>query len=426
MGKTVNISSAFAAAWGALTPSAKAFIRAAISPNTARTYAAQWRAWTGYAASVRASLIPADPHVVANWLALRAQGDNHARGEEPQDKARDDPPESSASQSPPLRRKGSKERGVVSGLAFVYPREAVNRGGDKGGRQPGRQPAGGKRASPSTLRSALSAIKFAHLAAGLSFDTAHPAIRLVLQGIVRSHPKAPRQASPLRREIVQSVIAELEDDVAGRRDAALLALGYCFGRRRSELTQLDYERIGAGSGALRITKTVIELRIIRSKNNARIEEEIYVVPVQPNKLAVAAIARWIEAAELESGQPLLRRVFKSGRVGPRRLDPQSVALIIKRRLTEYHERHGLGATAARRAVAHFSGHSLRVGLAVASAEAGASVLAIQNALGHKTPVMAARYARAAERAKTSPHLLPGVALGSDRPSVRRNRKERER
>ena len=45
-----------------------------------------------------------------------------------------------------------------------------------------------------------------------------------------------------------------------------------------------------------------------------------------------------------------------------------------------------------------------------AAEAGADIAAIQQALGHRTPAMSTRYAKAAQLARTSPHRLPGVGL----------------
>jgi integrase len=126
---------------------------------------------------------------------------------------------------------------------------------------------------------------------------------------------------------------------------------------------------------------------------------------------VAAIADWIAVASVAPGEPLFRRVHRSGRIGDERLDPQSVSLIIKARVRELLLAGGMSEKEAGLEAGRYAGHSLRVGFAVTAAEAGASVLAVQKALGHASPAMAGRYAHAAELARLSPHNLQGVALG---------------
>ena len=181
-------------------------------------------------------------------------------------------------------------------------------------------------------------------------------------------------------------------------------------RRRSELAGLDFQRRGEGEGALKVSDGRLELRLARSKGNATGEPEIYVVPRANNADAFRAIQAWLSAARIRPGEPVFRRVHKSGSIGRARLDPQSVSLAIRQRIRAHLVQHGAGPTSARTQAAAFSSHSLRVGFAVSAAEAGADIGAIQQALGHATPAMAMRYARAAERHRTSPHRLEGGGL----------------
>ncbi|MBY0226526.1 MAG: tyrosine-type recombinase/integrase [Hyphomicrobium sp.] len=345
-----------------LTDTALDFARAALAPNTLRTYRAQWHLWTTYAHAANASALPADPETVANWLAHRA----------------------------------ARVAPSVARVAVASDR-----------RHDG--------ASVATLRTALAAIRFAHLAAGQSFDARHPALQLVLRGIARTTTSAPRQAAPLGPDLLLSILATLGNSPRDVRDGAILALGYCFGCRRSELTGLDLEEIGEGTGALRLGPTRLEIRLWHAKTrHARADAETMVVPRGPNRAAVAAIVRWIRLADVQRGEPVLRRVLKAEGISPNRLDPQSVSLIIKDRVREHLLAQGAPESVAAKVARGYSGHSLRVGLAVAAAEAGASVLAIQSALGHRSPAMAARYASAAEKSRMSPHFLPGVSLGRKR------------
>ena len=79
---------------------------------------------------------------------------------------------------------------------------------------------------------------------------------------------------------------------------------------------------------------------------------------------------------------LSRSVNHHGQVQPERLTDQSVALIVKRTVR-----------AAGFDPAHFSGHSLRAGLATSAAAAGASERAIMVQTGHRSIAVARRYIR---------------------------------
>jgi site-specific recombinase XerD len=264
--------------------------------------------------------------------------------------------------------------------------------------------AGGR--SSSTLRILVAAIKAGHEANGLAFDTKAPAITRTLRGIRNSAPKLPRQAEPMRGFDVLELVTAADASPIGRRDAALLALGYVFALRRSELVALDLESQGSGDGALKIKAKTIEIAFARSKTSGG-EVEVVAVPREENCEAVKAIERWIALVGIKPGEAILRRVTKGGLIGGR-LHPQSVSNIIKARVAEYHMRRGVPAEAANAEGQRFSGHSLRVGFSVTAAEAGADIRAIASVTRHKSMAMPARYAQKAEQVRTSPHRLKGV------------------
>ena len=95
----------------------------------------------------------------------------------------------------------------------------------------------------ATLQRRLSAIREAHRIARHVLDTDHPAVREVWRGIrgvigTAKTPKAPAVGAD-----ILAMLATLADTTAGRRDRALLLLGFASALRRSELVGLD-----AGSG----------------------------------------------------------------------------------------------------------------------------------------------------------------------------------
>lgn len=333
----------------ALSDAARRYAAASLSPHTQRAYRTQWAAWTEFAGLHGHTALPARPELVANWLALRAQ--------------------------------------AKAG----------------GGRRAGRTGQ-----SSTTLRTAVAALKAAHLAHGEAFDSKHPAIVLVMRGAARLQPDAAHQAAALKRDTLKEILSVPAHDARSRRDAALLSLGYCFALRRSELVGLDLGTLGDGTSVLSLQPTHLEVRLTKSK--AGVSHDVFVLPRRGNQTAVRVIETWLRAAKIEAGEPVLRRVLKSGTVSAKRLDAQSVPLIVKRHVRQAFVAKGLPTATAVRLADGYSGHSLRVGFAVSAAEAGADIAAIQHALGHSSTTMAARYAQAADKVKTSPLRLNGAKI----------------
>ena len=254
----------------------------------------------------------------------------------------------------------------------------------------------------STIRTAVSAIKFGHEAQGLPFDSRAPAIVKVLKGITRTSGKIAKQAEPIRaHDAFRAITVEDDANVIELRDAAVIATGYLFALRRSELVGLDYGKHGDGDGVLRFTSHAIELTLVRSKTASKGgEPERVTIPRAGNEAAIAILKRYIDGAGIKQGTALFRRIWKSGVVGPR-LSAQSVNLIAKRLVG--HE---------------YSGHSLRVGFAVSAAEAGVDLRSIATVTRHASMEMPRRYAERADQLRTSPYKVAGVGLSSDAEQVR--------
>ena len=349
-----NYNSSLPAAATQLSDDALAFIGEAIAYNTRRAYAAQLKIWFAYCEQLGRALFPADPVAVANWIAERANS-----GE----------------------RSGKRATDCKLGQSM------------------------------STLRVAVAAIKAAHDSKGIEFDTGHVALRKFFQGLRRKRPEAQIQAAPLRADVLVEVISSLGSSPIEARDAALLALGYIFARRRSELAGLDLGTLGTGDGYLTRDARHLTVTLLRHKTQGN-EPEVYVVPRAGNSIAVAAIEHWIAIAGVTNGQPLLRKVHKTGAIGSDSLDPQSISAIIKRRVAEHLVRRGVTAEIATQEAARYSGHSLRHGFAATAAEAGASLPAIKAITGHRSDAIVGRYLKQADKIKTNAHRLPGVGLDS--------------
>lgn len=163
---------------------------------------------------------------------------------------------------------------------------------------------------------------------------------------------------------------------AGARDAALLAVLYGSGLRRSEAVALDVADYGQEQESLRVRA---------GKGNR--ERMVYLAAGQG-----VLIDRWLARRGTHAG-PLFCAVAKGGTIQARRLSDRAVLYIAQRR----------GKAAG---VAHFSPHDLRRTMIGDLLDAGADISTVQRIAGHAQVTTTTRYDRRDERTKKrAAHLL---------------------
>lgn len=254
--------------------------------------------------------------------------------------------------------------------------------------------------SISTLSRRLAAIAVAHRRARLANPAEDGAVREAWLGIRRQHGTAQVGKEPLLLELLRLLVATLADDLPGRRDRALLLLGFAGAFRRSELIALTTRDLRFDTHGMIVTirrsktdqqATGRRLRIPRGKHAAT-------CPVQ-------AMRAWLNASGIAltgPEAPLFRPIDRWGNVRHTGLTSQSVALIVKRAVEAARERavlQGDTELAAMLDPDRFSGHSLRAGLATSAAIAGATEGEIMDQTGHKSLPMVRRYIRDARLAR---------------------------
>ncbi|WP_238193576.1 site-specific integrase [Methylobacterium frigidaeris] len=239
----------------------------------------------------------------------------------------------------------------------------------------------------STIGRRLAAIKYAHKLARLPDPTEDEAVRATLKGIRRKVGTAPDQKAAATAEVLAAMLMRTPDTLTGKRDRALLALGFAGAFRRSELVALDVEDLREDPEGLRV-------RVRRSKvdqEGAGLEKAI---PAGRFIRPVALLRDWLDAAGIIEG-PVFRPVSRSGRVravanlaNPPRLTCQAVADIVKRY-----------ATAAGLDASTFGAHSLRAGYITTAAERGADLARIMDQSGHRDTRTVVGYIRRANAFK---------------------------
>jgi site-specific recombinase XerD len=233
-----------------------------------------------------------------------------------------------------------------------------------------------ERCKPSTITRRLATISQAHQQAGHPTPTSAPVVRDVLQGIKREKGTAPAAKAAAVTTIIRAMVETLDDDLQGKRDRALILVGFAGAFRRSELVALTV-------AAVQFTNDGLVVKLQRSKTDQEGAGETKGIPYgsTPATCPVRALRAWLDAAGIAAG-PIFRPINRWSQVQPRQLSDHAVAVIVKQ----------LAARAGYDPAA-FSGHSLRAGLATAAAAAGAAYHAIKKQTGHRSDQVLQRYIR---------------------------------
>lgn len=234
--------------------------------------------------------------------------------------------------------------------------------------------------APSTLNRRLAAIRYMHEAANLPSPTLNKLVKATLKGIRRTQGAKPNQKQAATIETIYSLLARIDSTtLAGKRDKALLLLGFAGAFRRSELVGLQVSDIQHAKEGLRVT-------IRQSKTDQEGQGQTIAIP--NGRLKVASVLNdYLQAAGITEGY-IFRPVTKADKTRAQGLTDKSVANIVKK----YATLAGFEST-------DFAGHSLRSGFITSAAEAGANLFKIMDVSRHKNVQTVRGYVRAAEAFK---------------------------
>lgn len=228
--------------------------------------------------------------------------------------------------------------------------------------------------SYGTLSRRVVAISRAHNSRKLPSPTQSDLVKATLTGIRRTTDRVQRRVRPTLLPHIRAMVKDAQG-MKGIRDRALLLIGFCGAFRRSELVAIQV-------GEVQFVEEGIIIHVRRSKTDqAGLGRDIAIPNMRGQYCPVKAIKNWLERAGISDGA-LFRGVNRHGQVMKPGLSPQSVALIVKERVTAI----GLDAQ-------QFSGHSLRAGLVTSAAINGVSSFKICQQTGHKSDAVMQRYIR---------------------------------
>jgi site-specific recombinase XerD len=229
----------------------------------------------------------------------------------------------------------------------------------------------------ATLTRRVAAIRYAHGLAGHASPTDDGRVRAVLAGIKREIGARQTPKTAATADLVGQMLATCPNTLTGKRDRALIALGFAGAFRRSELVALEVADLTDSPDGLLVL-------VRRSKTDQDGAGQEVAILRGRRLRPVEAVRDWLAAAGIEEG-PIFRQVNKSGRVLAGALTAESAAAAVKRAAG----RAGLDP-------ATFAGHSLRRGFLTSAANAGASIFKMMDVSRHKSVETLRRYVKDAD------------------------------
>lgn len=232
-----------------------------------------------------------------------------------------------------------------------------------------------------TIARKLAAIRFFHRGAGEENPTDNAGVAAILKGIRRTVGTAPNQKAPATVDIIHAMLAQVDSrTLQGKRDRAILLLGFAGAFRRSELVSITVDD-------LTFSDKGVDVFLPKSKTDQEAKGQSVAVLNGKALKPATRLEEWLHAAGITSG-PIFRRINRGDHLTDEALTAQSVALVVKK----YADAAGLD-------VERLSGHSLRAGFVTSAAENRASISRIMEVTRHRDPRTVETYVRRADRFK---------------------------
>ena len=168
--------------------------------------------------------------------------------------------------------------------------------------------------SYATIRRRASAIRFAHVLSDLTSSIGHSEVYLALRRAARTKGRRPKQVLGLTRDLLDKVVAACPNTLAGKRDAAILSVGYDTLCRSSELSWMRVEDVLLDKSRIYIP---------RSKNDPFGDGRFTTI----SKTTASIISEWLEASSIEDGA--IFRGLHTDKISNFHLETSSIRRIMK-------------------------------------------------------------------------------------------------
>ncbi|MCK5917077.1 MAG: tyrosine-type recombinase/integrase [Cocleimonas sp.] len=215
----------------------------------------------------------------------------------------------------------------------------------------------------NTIRRRAAAIRYYHNDAGLDSPTDQVICKKMMRAITRQLGSHTDQKQAMYIDDLKEIIDSIDDKtLTGKRDKAMLLLGFSGGFRRSEMVTLEVSQ-------LHFKQEHLKVHLKRSKTDQTgkgLDKPILGHPDSPY-CAVKAVKDWLEASQIKSGA-VFRRIRRGQKLNLNDTKALS-AVTYNNRIKHYCTIIGLDAS-------QYAGHSLRSGFVTSAAIQGKDVLQI--------------------------------------------------
>ncbi len=158
--------------------------------------------------------------------------------------------------------------------------------------------------TPNTIDLRRAAIRYLHRAAGCPVPTDDACVSETVAGIRRdaaAKGESPEKKVAATAAIIQQLLAAIPDDLRGKRDRAILLVGFAGALRRSELAAICVDRLEKTDRGLRLT-------IPQTKGSQTTAVSVPRPYGQTELCPVRALTAWLAAGSIVDG-PVFRRVW---------------------------------------------------------------------------------------------------------------------
>ena len=241
-------------------------------------------------------------------------------------------------------------------------------------------PKSGKVLSMGTVKLHKSAVNKKYLEAGQTSPTNHPTVRSVLKGLARLKGSSSRKVDALREYHIEAMLQATPATLIGKRDAAIIAVGFAGALRRSEICNLLVDDVEFLDHEEHCEDRMM-LTIRRSKTDQLGKGQR--VPILDGRgiRPIKHLRVWLECSGIIKG-PLFQTMKRGGHLRGKSMHHSDIPRIVK----HYAALIGLDPK-------DIAGHSLRAGFVTSAAVHHARLDKIMSITRHASPSTVMGYIR---------------------------------
>ena len=244
-------------------------------------------------------------------------------------------------------------------------------------------PHSGMMLSMGTVSLYKSAVNKKYMEAGKPSPTNHPVVRSTLKGLARLRGSSSRKVEALREFHIEAMLRATPNSLIGKRDAAIIAVGFAGALRRSEICDLNVQDIEfLDYPENHEDRMVITIRQSKTDQQGKGQK----VPILDGGgiRPIHCLRLWLEGSGITTG-PLFQTMKRGGNLRGKPLHHSDIPRIVK----HYAKLVGLDPK-------DIAGHSLRAGFVTSAAVHHARLDKIMAVTRHTNPATVMGYIRDAD------------------------------